>query len=108
MYQQQHLLNQFYLSNGYQQNINPLTYQRYAQVSQLMSQSMQQNMNQNNMANNLQNMGNDMNTQQMQEQFLNNLAFIQMMNQGAGLGGDMSNMNNLGMMNNNENNQDSQ
>jgi RNA recognition motif-containing protein len=108
MYQQQHLLNQFYLSNGYQQNINPLTYQMYAQLSQLMSQNMPQNMNQNNMANNLQNMGNDMNTQQMQEQFLNNLAFIQMMNQGAGLGGDMSNMNNLGMMNNNENNQDSQ
>ena len=105
MYQQQHLLNQFYLSNGYQQNINPLTYQMYAQLSQLMSQNMQQNMNQNNMPNNLQNMENDMNSQQ----FLNNLALFQMMNQGAGLGGDMSNMNNLGMMNNNnENNQDSQ
>ena len=58
MYQQQQNLAQFYLANGYQANLNPLTYQLYAQLSQLMNQNMQQNMSQNNIGNNLQNIVN--------------------------------------------------
>ena len=114
MYQQQQNLAQFYLANGYQANLNPLTYQLYAQLSQLMNQNMQQNMSQNNMGNNLQNMGNEnINLQQQAQgqditQLLNNMAMLQMMGGGMGFGGDMSNMNNPGMMPNNENNQDSQ
>lgn len=107
--QQQQYLAQFYLANGYQQNISPLVYQLYAQ---LMNQNMQQNMNQNQtIGNNLQNMGGDnMNlNQQLQgqdlQQFLNNFAMLQMMGSGGtGLGGDMNTM----MGTNNENNQDNQ
>jgi RNA recognition motif-containing protein len=103
--QQQQYLAQFYLANGYQPNINPIAYQLYAQ---LMSQNMNQNQN---FGNNLQNMGNDnMNlNQQMQgqdlQQFLNNVAMLQMMGPGGnGMGGDMNSM----MGTNNENNQDNQ
>ena len=109
--QQQQHLNQFYIANGYQPNINPLAYQLYLQ---LMNQNMQQNMNQNqNLGNNIQNIGNEnMNlNQQLQgqdlQQFLNNFAMLQMMGaSGAGFGGDMNAMMGTGV--NNENNQDNQ
>ena len=104
---QQQYLNQFYLSNGYQANINPLLYQLYAQMNQYMNQNMQPNVNQNqNLGNNIQNMG-DL-QQQLQNpemiQFLNNLTMLQMMGGNTGLGGDMNTM----MGNSNENNQDNQ
>lgn len=108
--QQQQNLNQFYVANGYQPNINnPLIYQMYAQ---LLSQNMQ-NLNQIQNLGNSQNMGTDnINLQQQLQglqgqdlnQFLGNLAWLQMMTGGGGLGGDMNNM----MGTNNENNQDSQ
>ena len=63
MLQQQQYLQQFYLANGYQQNVNPLIYQMY----QMM---LQQNLNQN------------------QNQNLGNIAMLQMMSGG----GDMNTM----------------
>ena len=103
MLQQQQYLQQFYLANGYQQNVNPLLYQMY---QMMLQQNLNQNQNQN-LGNNLQNMGNDnMNYLQQQlqgqdlNQFLGNIAMLQMMSGG----GDMNTM----MGTNNENNQDSQ
>ena len=108
--QNQQNLNQFYLANGYQPNINnPLIYQMYLQ---LLSQNMQ-NLNQLQNLGNLQNMGNEgINFQQQTQglqgqdinQLLSNLAMIQMMGGAAGLGGDINAM----MGANSENNQDSQ
>jgi RNA recognition motif-containing protein len=74
--QQQQYLNQFYIANGYQPNINPLAYQLYLQ---LMNQNMQQNMNQNqNLGNNINIANENMNlNQQLQgqdlQQFLNKI-----------------------------------
>ena len=81
--QQQQYLNQFCLANGYQTNLNPLAYQMCAQLSQLMNQNMPPNINQNP------NMGNE--NINMQQQFLDNMALLQMMSGGAGLGGDINN-----------------
>ena len=76
-------------------------------------QLLSQNLNQIQNLGNMQNMGNDnMNLQQQIQglqgqdlnQFLGNLALLQMMSGTAGLGGDMNNT----MGTNNENNQDSQ
>ena len=101
--QQQQYLNQFYLANGYQQNVNPIIYQMY---QMMLQQNLNQNQNQN-LGNNLQNMGND-NMNNLQQQFqgqdlnqlLGNIAMLQMMSGG----GDINAM----MGANNENNQDSQ
>ena len=109
--QQQPYLEQFYLANGYQQNIYPLGALAYQLYAQLMQQNAN-NQNQN-LGNNLQNMGNNMGNDNMNlnqqfqgqdfQQFLNNYAMLQMMGAGnAGLGGDMNAM----MGTNNENNQD--
>ena len=92
---QQYLLQQFYLANGYQPN-NNLAYLN--QLSQMMSQNPQQQnlfMNNGNGENNMQIPGQDIN-------FLNNIAMLQMMNNG-----EFGNIN--AMMGNGENNnQDSQ
>ena len=92
---QQYLLQQFYLANGYQPN-NNLAYLN--QLSQMMNQNPQQQnifMNNGNGENNMQIPGQDIN-------FLNNLAMLQMMNNG-----EFGNIN--AMMGNGENNnQDSQ
>ena len=92
---QQYLLQQFYLANGYQPN-NNLAYLN--QLSQMMSQNPQQQnlfMGNGNGENNMQIPGQDIN-------FLNNIAMLQMMNNG-----EFGNIN--AMMGNGENNnQDSQ
>ena len=92
---QQYLLN-FYLSNGYQPN-NNLAY--LTQLSQMMNQNPQQQnlfMNNGTGDNNMQIPGQDIN-------FLNNLAMLQMMNNGE-LGNINAMMGNSGE----NNNQDSQ
>lgn len=100
--QQQQYLQQFYLANGYQQNVNPLIYQMY---QMMLQQNLNQNQNQN-LGNNLQNMG-DL-QQQLQNpemiQLLNSLAMYQMMGGNPGFGTDMNTMTG----NSNENNQDNQ
>ena len=103
--QQQQYLNQFYLANGYQQNVNPL----FFQICQMMQQQQALNQNQN-IGNNMQNMQNIQNTgndninqqQQFQGQDINQLYYLAMLAQG--LNPDMNAM----MGTNNENNQDSQ
>ena len=94
---QQYML-QFCLANGYQAPNNLNMALQLAQLNQLMNQNMQQpNIFQNqtgNENNNMQIPGQDMN-------ILNNLAMLQMMNNGGF--GDMNTM-----MNNGDNNQDSQ
>ena len=92
---QQYIL-QFCLANGYNMPNNMNAAYQLAQLNQLMNQNMQQNMYQNQPGNenNMQIPGQDMN-------ILNNLAMLQMMNNGGF--GDMN-----PMMNNGDNNQDSQ
>jgi RNA recognition motif-containing protein len=92
---QQYLLN-FYLSNGYQPN-NNLAY--LTQLSQMMNQNPQQQnlfMNNGTGDNNMQIPGQDIN-------FLNNLAMLQMMNNG-----EFGNINAMMGNSGENNNQDSQ
>ena len=92
---QQYLLN-FYLANGYQPN-NNLAY--LTQLSQMMNQNPQQQnlfMNNGTGDNNMQIPGQDIN-------FLNNLAMLQMMNNG-----EFGNINAMMGNSGENNNQDSQ